>query len=97
MLCAIWYHLFNFKNVKKTHGGVLHKCNNFIKSNTPSWVFLRVLKCKNGTKSRRRASLWFLAYEILYPVRATDDAANTVNGTRNFRYHCGNVLSLISQ
>ena len=23
MLCAIWYHLYNFKNVKKTHGGVL--------------------------------------------------------------------------
>ena len=23
MLCAIWYHLHNFKNVKNTHGGVL--------------------------------------------------------------------------
>ena len=22
MLCAIWYHLYNFKNVKNTHGGV---------------------------------------------------------------------------
>ena len=21
--CAIWYHLYNLKNVKKTHGGVL--------------------------------------------------------------------------
>ena len=23
MLCAIWYYLYNFKNVKNTHGGVL--------------------------------------------------------------------------
>ena len=23
MLCAIWYNLYNLKNVKKTHGGVL--------------------------------------------------------------------------
>ena len=23
MLCSIWYHLYNFKNVKNTHGGVL--------------------------------------------------------------------------
>ena len=23
MLCAIWYHLYNFKNVKNTHGGML--------------------------------------------------------------------------
>ena len=23
MHCAIWYHLYNLKNVKNTHGGVL--------------------------------------------------------------------------
>ena len=23
MRCAIWYHLYNFKNLKNTHGGVL--------------------------------------------------------------------------
>ena len=23
MLCAIWHHLYNFKNVKNIHGGVL--------------------------------------------------------------------------
>ena len=22
-LCAIWYHLYNLKNVKNTHGGML--------------------------------------------------------------------------
>ena len=23
MRCAVWYHLYNLKNVKNTHGGVL--------------------------------------------------------------------------
>ena len=23
MLCVFWYHLYNFKNAKNTHGGVL--------------------------------------------------------------------------
>ena len=48
--CAIWYHLYNFKNVKNTHGGVLLLVN-FTKSNTPSWVFSLFLNCTNGTKS----------------------------------------------
>ena len=62
MFCAIWNHLYNFKNVKNTRGGVLllvklqaisNKLNacNFTKSNTPPWVFSRFLNCTNGTKS----------------------------------------------
>ena len=42
MLCAIWCRLYNSKNVKNTHGGVLllvklqaEACN-FTKRNTPS-------------------------------------------------------------
>ena len=35
MRCTIWYHLYNFKNVKA--------CN-FTKSNTPPWVFFMFLK-----------------------------------------------------
>ena len=37
VLCAIWYHSYNLKKVKDTHGGVL-------KSNTPPWVFLTFFK-----------------------------------------------------
>ena len=42
MLCTIWYHLYNLKNVKNNHGGVLLlvKLQSFTKSNTPPWVFL---------------------------------------------------------
>ena len=50
MVCAIWYHLYNFKNVKNTHLvvlllGKLHaEACNFTKSNTPQWVFYTFFK-----------------------------------------------------
>ena len=46
MRWAIWYHLFNLKNAKDSHGGVLllvklqAKACNFTKSNTPQWGFI---------------------------------------------------------
>ena len=45
MRWVIWYHLYNLKNMKNTDGGVLilvklqAKAYNFIKINTPTWVF----------------------------------------------------------
>ena len=48
--CAISYHLYNLKNVKNTHGGVLILVNlqaeayNFTKINTPSWLFFTFFK-----------------------------------------------------
>ena len=51
MLCVIWYHLYNFKNVKNTYGGVLLlgksqalKLQAVTKSNSPSWVFFTFFK-----------------------------------------------------
>ena len=48
--CAIWYHLYNIKNVKNTHGGVLlyvklkaEACI-FTKINTSPWVFFTYFK-----------------------------------------------------
>ena len=58
MRCAIWCYLYNLKNVKNTHGGVLMlvkfqaSAYNFTKINTPPWVFFMSLICTNGTKSR---------------------------------------------
>ena len=50
MRCAIWYYLYNLKNVKNTHGGVLilvklqaPACN-FTKINTPQQVFFTFFK-----------------------------------------------------
>ena len=46
MRCAIWYHLYNFKNMKITHGGVLIlvKACSFTKINTPPWVIFTFFK-----------------------------------------------------
>ena len=53
MRCAILYHLYNLKYVKKTHGGVLllvkkplitPKACNFTKSNTPPYVLFTLFK-----------------------------------------------------
>ena len=54
MRCAIWYHLYDFKNMKNIHGGVLllvklqaeaetEACN-FAKSDTPPRVFFMFFK-----------------------------------------------------
>ena len=57
MRCAIWYHLYNLKNVKNTHGGVLilvklQASSLQLKLILLHRCFLRFLNCTNGTKSR---------------------------------------------
>ena len=42
MRYAIWYHFYNLKNAKNTHGGVLFLVK-----------LQRFLNCKNGTRSRK--------------------------------------------
>ena len=48
--CTIWYHLYNLKNVKNTHEGVILLIKlqalpcNFTTSITPPWVFFTFLK-----------------------------------------------------
>ena len=46
--CAIWYHLYNLKNVKNIHGGVLIlvklQAETFTKINTPPWMFFTFFK-----------------------------------------------------
>ena len=60
MFCTIWYHWYNLKNVKNTHGGMLllvklqASARNFTKSNTPPWVFftfLKLYKCYQITQN----------------------------------------------
>ena len=45
MLCAIWYHLYNLKNVKNVHAILLNVI--LLHGRFPSF-----LNCANGTKSR---------------------------------------------
>ena len=50
MCCAVWYHLYNYKNVKNPHGGAL-------KVTLLYGCFSRFLNCTNGTKSRRTSHI----------------------------------------
>ena len=57
--CTIWYHSYNLKNVKNTHGGVLllvtllHGC------------FSRFLNCTHGIKSRNAPRILFFCERSL--------------------------------
>ena len=58
MLCTIWYHLYNLKNVKNTHGEVLllGKCcrphpATLLEIALLDGCFSRYLNCTNDTKS----------------------------------------------
>ena len=60
--CANWYHLYNFKKVKITHGGVLilvklqvSTCN-FTEINTPPWVFFTILKLNKWYQIAQRTT-----------------------------------------
>ena len=65
MMCwAIRYHLYNLKNVKNTHGGVLlylklqAKAFIFTKTGTPPRMFLRFLNCTNDTELRKASQIF---------------------------------------
>ena len=57
--CAIWYYLYNLKNVKNTHGGVLILVKlqteavsaTLLKLTILHGCFSRFLNCTNSTKS----------------------------------------------
>ena len=63
MFCAIWYHLYNLKNVKNTHGRVLllvklqAKPATLLKVTLVHGCFSRFLNCRNGAKSRNASHI----------------------------------------
>ena len=54
-LCAIWYHLYNLKNLKNTNGGVLLlvKLQALLKVTLLHECFPHFKNCANVTKSRK--------------------------------------------
>ena len=59
MRCAIWYILYNLKNVKNTYGGMLLLVKLQAKSNTPQWLFFTFLKLYKWYQSRKTSGIWF--------------------------------------
>ena len=69
MLCAIWYHLCNLKNMKNTHG----EHPTLLKARFLHVCFSHFLNCTNGTKSRKasyidafRIKIFFFCKYFLY-------------------------------
>ena len=64
-ICAIWYHLYNLKSVKNTHGGVLLLVKlqakslqlYLLKVTLLHGCFSRFLNLTNGTKSRNASQI----------------------------------------
>ena len=61
MRCAIWYHLYNLKNVKSTHGGalLLAKPVTLLKRTLLHGCFSRFVDCSIGAKSRKASQIFF--------------------------------------
>ena len=64
MLCAIWYHLYNLKNVKNIHGRVLVlvqlqalACNSS-KSDPPPWVFFEFSEIAQMVPNRAKCLIY---------------------------------------
>ena len=83
MRYAIWYHLCNLKILKYTNGALLLLVKlqtlacNFTKSNTPPWVFSRILNCTNGGKSHI-ASQFFYSQGFQRKFRRSDETQSTL-------------------
>ena len=74
MFCAIWYHLYNLKNVKNTHGRVLLLVKlqakspqrySLLKVTLLHGCFSPFLNCANGTKSRNALILLLIIHFCL--------------------------------
>ena len=63
MRCAIWYYLYNLKNVENTHGGVLvlvklqAEASNFTKINTHPWVLFTFFKFYKWYQIEQRTTI----------------------------------------
>ena len=88
VLCAIWYHLHNFKNVKKKNWEILFLVklqalvSNLQKVALLHVCFSRFINCTNGTKSRSASQLWIM--ELLITCAIID----VRQGQYLFAKHC---------
>ena len=95
MRCAIWYILYNLKNVKNTYGGMLLLVKLQAKSNTPQWLFFTFLKLYKWYQSRKTSGIWFYLQNNLSLVTApTLPIENRV--TENFPVLLMNYTILIN-
>ena len=68
MRCTICYRLYNLKDVKNSHGGLIllvklqaQACN-ITKSNTPPWVFFNFFKIVQTVPNLATDHIWSLCH-----------------------------------
>ena len=77
-LCTIWYHLYNLKNVKNTHGErfflvkLQAEACNFTKSKTHSWVFFTIFKSYKWYQSRKSSHIQKFRIKLSFRVHEND-------------------------
>ena len=84
MLCTIWRHFYNLKQVENTRGGVLLKVElqaKFTKSNTPSWVFFTLFKLYRWYLIMQRVSYFIFSTIPLFFLQAVPLPNKTYNAT----------------
>ena len=68
MFCAIWYHLYNLKNIKNTNGGVLHlvRLQALLQITLLHGCFSGFLNCTNGTNLRNASRMRLFDFLLDY-------------------------------
>ena len=86
MRCVIWYQLYNLKNVKNTHGGVLlliklqaEACN-FTKSNTPPWVFFAFFELYEWYQIAQSTTVFYqlVLFDLTFDICIIEEATSYI-------------------
>ena len=71
MRCAIWYHLYNLKNVKNTHGGVL--------------LLVKLQALSHSFRDTHREFWQYLEYQFQESTRAASELEKLKKSFYNFQ------------
>ena len=101
MLCVIWYHLYNFKNVKNTHGGGIVLACNFTKSNNPLMVMMVMTKMMKENCFGCMVDWWYTSSLIssrdqIFTIANLQHTASRVwsHAEREFKFIWMNLCSI---
>ena len=94
-MVAIWYHFYNLKNVKSTHGGVTLlaklKAATLLKVALLHECFSRFLSCKNATKSRKALHIvkaWMLCKPCIWREALSSNVSAYETDFEKSHQHC---------
>ena len=95
-LCTIWYHLYNLKNMKNTHGGKSKAAAaTSLKGILLRGCFSRFLNCSNDSKSRKASQMYLKIFSTLLHQQFNWKLTFFINHLKNiFFQRLSSTLSL---